>query len=91
MSIKALFETWLILKMNMAFHHFREIIMLQVAVLLWLLFAITLSGIFVTVVLLVPQLDARAMQYIPLAALFGSGLAILPSWIMAETLVQKVK
>lgn len=89
-SIKAWSDYLPILKIDMVFYHYREIeIMLQVGVLIWSLFAITLSGAFVMVVLLVPQLDAAAMQYIPLAAALGAGIAILPSWMVTKAIVKK--
>lgn len=64
--------------------------MLRVGVLIWILVAIVLAGSFVTVVLLIPQLELRSMEYIPIAAILGAVIAIIPSWMIAKSLVNKL-
>ncbi|MEN3931421.1 hypothetical protein WJT86_10170 [Microvirga sp. W0021] len=62
--------------------------MLKLGILIWILAAVVLAGCFVTVVLLVPQLEVNAMQHIPLVALAGALVAILPSWMIARSILK---
>jgi len=64
--------------------------MFRVGVLIWALAATVLAGSFITVVLLVPQLDGKAMEYIPMAAALGAVVAIPLSWAVAKSIVSKI-
>jgi hypothetical protein len=60
--------------------------MFKVGILVWIVLATTLAGLAVTVVLVVPSLNAQAMKFIPIAALAGTIVAIPLSLMIAKRL-----
>ena len=64
--------------------------MFKVGILVWIVLATTLAGLAVTVVLVVPSLNAQAMKLIPIAALIGTVVAIPLSLMIAKRLTATV-
>ncbi len=65
--------------------------MFRLAILIWVVGATTLAGIFVTVVLLVPSMQAQAMKNIPIAAAIGAAVAIPISLWAAKAIAARTK
>jgi hypothetical protein len=64
--------------------------MFKVGMLVWIVLATTLAGLAVTVVLVVPSLNAQAMKFIPIAALIGAVVAIPFSLMIAKRLTAAI-
>ncbi len=64
--------------------------MFKVGILVWIVLATTLAGLAVTVVLVVPSLNAQAMKFIPIAAAAGVVVAIPFSLMIAKRLTAAV-
>lgn len=58
--------------------------MLKIAILVWMMAGTTLAGIAVMVVLAVPSLAVKDMQYIPIAAVLGFVVAIPLAYVVAK-------
>jgi len=58
--------------------------MLKIAVLLWMIGGTVLAGIAIMVVLNVPSLAVKDMQYIPIAAVIGFVVAIPFAYLVAK-------
>lgn len=65
--------------------------MMRVAILVWIIAGTVLAGCFITVVLMMPQLQLDIMTYIPIAAMLGAVVAIIPSWLIAKSILSKIK
>ncbi|WP_181702123.1 hypothetical protein [Chthonobacter albigriseus] len=64
--------------------------MLKLAVLIWIVLGTTLAGSFVTVVLTVPALYAKAMENIPIAAGAGFVVAIPFAVVIAKKIMAQI-
>ncbi len=58
--------------------------MFKIAVLLWMIGGTVLAGIAIMVVLTVPTLAVKDMQYIPVAAIIGFVVAIPIAYVVAK-------
>ena len=58
--------------------------MFKIAVLIWVMAAVTLAGSFVLVALLLPGLGHSEMQMVPIAAIAGFVVAIPISYLLAR-------
>ncbi len=58
--------------------------MLKLAILIWMTAGTTLAGIAIMVVLTVPALSAKDMQYIPIAAVVGFVVAIPIAYLVGK-------
>jgi hypothetical protein len=58
--------------------------MFKIAIIVWMMAATVLAGFAIIVVLTVPSLATRDMQYIPIAALVGAVIAIPVAYLVAK-------
>jgi len=58
--------------------------MFKIAILLWMIGGTVLAGIAIMVVLTVPALAVKDMQYIPIAAIIGFVVAIPFAYLVAK-------
>lgn len=58
--------------------------MFKIAIIVWMMAGTVLAGIAVMVVLTVPALAVRDMQYIPIAAAIGFVIAIPVAYLVAK-------
>lgn len=61
--------------------------MFKIAIIVWMMAGTTLAGIAIMVVLSVPSLAARDMEYIPIAAAIGAVIAIPLAYVVAKRIV----
>lgn len=62
----------------------RGLIMLKIALIVWMIGGTTLAGIAIMVVLNVPALAVKDMQYIPIAGVLGFVVAIPIAYVVAK-------
>jgi len=55
----------------------------QLAIVIWIITGTTLAGIGILIVVATPQLDVNAMRLVPIAAIAGFVVALLPSYMIA--------
>jgi putative flippase GtrA len=67
-----------------AWSELRGLIMLKIALIVWMIGGTTLAGIAIMVVLNVPALAVKDMQYIPIAAVIGFVVAIPIAYVVAK-------
>lgn len=65
--------------------------MFKIAILVWLILGITLAGIGVMAVLLVPALNSQDMSLIPIAAGIGAVVAIPFAVLIAKHILSLTK
>ena len=58
--------------------------MFKIAIILWMIGGTVLAGIAIMVVLNVPALAVKGMQYIPIAAILGFVIAIPIAYVVAK-------
>jgi len=58
--------------------------MFKIAIILWMIGGTVLAGIAIMVVLTVPALAVKDMQYIPIAAIIGFVVAIPFAYLVAK-------
>ncbi len=58
--------------------------MFKIALIVWMIAGTTLAGIAIMVVLTVPSLATKDMQYIPFAAVIGFVIAVPLAYVVAK-------
>jgi putative flippase GtrA len=58
--------------------------MFKIALIVWMIGGTTLAGIAIMVVLAVPSLAVKDMQYIPIAAIVGFVVAVPIAYVVAK-------
>ena len=58
--------------------------MFKIALIVWMIGGTTLAGIAIMVVLAVPSLAVKDMQYIPIAAIVGLVVAVPIAYVVAK-------
>jgi hypothetical protein len=58
--------------------------MFKIALIVWMIGGTTLAGIAIMVVLAVPSLAIKDMQYIPIAAIVGFVVAVPIAYVVAK-------